>query len=285
MAAGLAGFILAWAQVVEAQVTTYSDRSAWIAAASGSVQTEDFNSFAADTTFKTAVIPLLNMTITQLEGDASNPANFIDVFPHEEEGKRSIDGTTYVLADVRDDGTRIRIQFTEPVTGWGADFVSHDGLTVIDLFDQFGNPFGTTANVAAEDTFYGFHLGPGQSAAEIQLTFTGVTNDRFGMDNFSFAGSAAPPNPVSLTTSLVTSVNAIPALNPGQAGSLVAKLDTVLAFLSGQRPGQGAGNPPAVRMLNSFVLQVQALMSSGSLSASVGQALITDAAVVAALLQ
>ena len=282
---GLAALVLVCSTIAEAQVITYSERAAWSAAATGLVQTENLNSFAVDTTFNDAVVPLLSMTITQLNGDASNPANFIDVFPFEEAGKRSIDGTTYVLGDVRDDGTRIQIQFAIPVTGWGADFVSHDGFTVIDVFDQFDNLLGTTASVATENTFYGFHLGVGQTAARIELAFTNVTNDRFGMDNLSLARSAAAPDPLTLTGSLATSVNAIPTLNTGQAKSLLAKLNGVLRFISnGQEPGQSASNP-AVKMLNAFVLEVHALMSAGSLSSSVGQALIADSAVIAALLR
>ena len=283
---GLAAVVLVCAQVAEAQVTTYSSRLAWSSAANGSVQTETLNSFAADTSFKDAVVPLLNMTITEITGTAGNDINYIDVFPHEEDGKRAIDGTTYVLADVADDGTKVRIQFTSPVTGWGADLVSHDPNTLIDVFDQFGNLIGTTASVGDEDTFYGFHLAAGFTAARIEITFTGVFNDRFGMDNLSFAGSAAPPNPVTLTTSLAGSVSAIATLNAGQIQSLVGKLNGVLALISnGQGPGEGARNLAAVRILNAFIREVQTLVNTGSVSSSVGQALIADTASIAALLQ
>jgi hypothetical protein len=277
---------MACAQVAEAQVTTYSNRAAWGASASGSAQTESFNGFAADTTFKGAVVQLLNMTMTEVNGTGPSDVNFIDVFPFEEDGKRAIDGTPYALADVQALGTRIRIEFTSPVTGWGADLVSHDPMTLIDVFDQFGNLIGTTASVGDQNTFYGFHLGAGLTASRIELTFGGATNDRFGMDNLSFAGSAAPPNPVTLTTSLVASVIAVPTLNTGQAKSLTGKLRGVLELISsGQDPGQGAGNLAAVRILNAFILEVQALMSAGALSSSVGQALIADAAGIVALLQ
>jgi hypothetical protein len=98
--------------------------------------------------------------------------------------------------------------------------------------------------------------------------------------------SAARSNPVTLTTSLAASVSAIPTLNAEQAKSLAGKLDGVLALISnGQGPGQGARNFAAVRILNAFVLEVRSLMSVGALSSSVGQALIADAAVIAALLQ
>lgn len=283
---GLAAVVLACAQIAEAEVTTYSDRAAWSAATTGSVQTETLNSFAADTSFIGAVVPLLNMTMTEVNGTGPSDVNFIDVFPFEEDGKRAIDGTTYVLGDVRDGGTRILIQFASPVNGWGADLVSHDPSTLIDVFDQFDNLIGTTASVGDENTFYGFHLGVGLSAARIEITLTaGGFNDRFGMDNLSFAGSAAPPNPVTLTTSLVSSVNAIPTLNDGQAQSLAGKLNGVLALISKQGAAQDKRNLAAVRMLNAFVLEVQTLMNIGSLSSAVGQALIADAASIAALLQ
>lgn len=282
---GLAVVALACARIAEAQGTTYSDRAAWSAAAGGAtIQTETLNAFGADTTLQNAVVPLLNMGITLINGPSPADVNLIDVHPLIEEGKRAIDGTPYVLGLISDQGMSIQIQFTSPVTGWGADFVSHDGFSVIRVFDQFDNLIGTTSSVNVEDTFYGFHLEAGLRAGRILLTFTGVTNDRFGMDNLSFVG-AAELNPVTLTTALTASVNALTTLDTGQAQSLIGKLNGVLALVSGQGPGQGGRNRAAVSILNTFVLEVQRLVSSGFLSAGVGQALIADAAVVAALLQ
>lgn len=282
----LAMVVLACGQVVQAQVTTYSDRAAWNSAAGGVTLTEDLNSFVTDTSFQGALVPLLNMAITEDNGPPFNtPVNFVDVFPFEEDGKRSIDGTAYVLGEVVENGTTIRINFTSPVTGWGADFVSHDGATVIDAFDQFGNLIGTTAQVGAENTFYGFLLGPGQSAARIELRFAGITNDLFGMDNLSFVDSSAPPSPVTLTESLAVSVTALTTLNEGRRASLTRKLDAVLALISnGGTPGVGRGSVAAVNILNAFVLEVQALIGNGSLPSGVGQALIAEAAVITALL-
>ena len=101
---GLAAVVLACGQVAQAQVTTYSDCVGWNAAAGGFVQTEDFNSFGTDTSFQGAVVPLLNMTITHLNGTSDPTKNFIDVFPFAEDGKRSIDNTPYVLGEVSDIG-------------------------------------------------------------------------------------------------------------------------------------------------------------------------------------
>ena len=106
------------------------------------------------------------------------------------------------------------------------------------------------------------------------------------MDDLSFAGSAAAPNPVTLVMSLTASVNAIPTINAGQAQSLVGKLNGALALISGgQGQGQAARTLAAVRIFNAFILEVQALVGAGSLNSAVGQALIADAAVIAALLQ
>lgn len=276
---GLAALVLACGQVAQAQVTTYSDRGAWNSAAGGFVQTENFNSFVTDTNFQGDVVPLLNMTITHLNGINDPTKNFIDVFPFAEDGKRSIDNTPYVLGEVDDSGAMIRIDFTSPITGWGADFASHDASAVIDVFDEFNNWIGTTAQVAAEKTFYGFHLGPGQSAGRIELKFVGIFNDLFGMDNLSFFDSSAPPDPVTLAANLVASVNAITTLNEGHAMSLTRQLRAVLELISKGR------TRPATRILNAFVLEVQALVGNGSLTSGVGQALIADAAVIAALLE
>jgi hypothetical protein len=271
---------LAYGQVAHAQVTTFSDRAAWSAAAGEFVQTEDLNSFVTDTSFQNTVIPLLNMAITQLNGPPANGnfPNFIDVFPFAEEGRRSIDNTTFIVGEVDDGGTRISIQFTQPVTGWGADFGSHDGDTVIDVFDPFGNLLGTTAGVEGDATFYGFHLAAGQTAGRIELKFIGTFNDLFGMDNLSFVEASGAPDPVALTASLITAVAGLDTINGGEATSLTQKLDAVVALAS---RGQTRA---AINMLNAFVLQIDALVSSGSLTPSAGQALIADAAVIAALL-
>ena len=156
--------------------------------------------------------------------------------------------------------------------------MSHDASAVIDVFDQFNNLIGTTAQIATDTTFYGFHLSAGQTAGRIELRFVGIFNDLFGMDNLSFLDSSAPPDPVTLTANLVASVNAITTLNEGHAMSLTRKLRAVLGLMS---KGQ---TPAAINILNAFVLHVQALVGSGSLTSSVGQALIADAAVIAALL-
>ena len=116
---GLAAVILTCGQVAQAQVTTYSDRVAWNSAAGGLVQMEDFNSFVTDTSFQGAVVLLLNMAITHLNGINDPTKNFIDVFPFAENGKRSFDNTPYVLGEVNDSGAIIRIDFTSPITGWG----------------------------------------------------------------------------------------------------------------------------------------------------------------------
>jgi len=283
---GLAVAMLTVAQVGQAQVTTYSDRAAWNSAAGAVTLTEDLNSFVTDTTYQGVVVTLLNMTMTEVNGSPfNNPVNFVDVFPFEEDGKRSIDGTPYVLGEVVENGTAIRIEFTSPVTGWGADFVSHDAATVIDVFDQSDNLIGTTAQVGAETTFYGFLLGPGQSAARIDLRFAGVTNDLFGMDNLSLVDTSAPPDPVSLTENLAGSVTAMTTLREGHRASLTRKLDAVLALISNAgTPAADRQVQAAINVLNAFVLEVQALIGNGSLTSGVGQGLIAEAALITALL-
>ena len=84
---GLAVVALACARIAEAQGTTYSDRAAWSAAAGGAtIQTETLNAFGADTTLQNAVVPLLNMGITLINGPSPADVNLIDVHPWIEEG-------------------------------------------------------------------------------------------------------------------------------------------------------------------------------------------------------
>jgi len=266
--------VLAWGQVAHAQVTTYSDRAGWQSAVAAPVQVEGFNSFVTDTSFQSAVVPLLNMAITQINGISDPTKNFIDVFPFAEDGKRSIDGTPYVLGEVADTGTIIRIDFTSPITGWGADLISHDPNTVIDIFDQSNNLIGTTASVADETTFYGFHLDAGASAGRIEIKFIGQTNDLFGMDNLSFVqSSSGVPDPVVQIQALADAVDALESLGTisgGVANSLRRKLEAAQRQAD-RRPRAAAG------MLLAFILQVGALVLSGNLDFAPGQSLITGA--------
>jgi hypothetical protein len=207
-------------------------------------------------------------------------SNFIDAPPLEEGGKRSPNGTAYVLGEVDDAGARIRIDFASPVTGWGADFLSHDGSTVIDVFDQANNLIGTTAPVATDATFYGFHLGAGQSAGRIELNFVGITNDLFGMDDLSFAQSSSP-GPTAQIAALVATLETLEAagtISPGRADSLTRLLDAAMDQVEGQPQA-------AVKMLSAFVYQVMALVRGGSLGIADGQALVAAAQnAIAALL-
>ena len=226
--------VLACGQMAQAQVTTYSDRTVWNSAASAAPQTEDLNGFVTDTSFQGAVVPLLNMTIQEIDGPTGNGDfyNRIDVFPFQEDGKRSVNGTTYVLGEVDfTTGTFIRIDFSEPVSGWGADFISHDPNAVIDIYDQSNSLIGTTASVAVDTTFYGFLLDAGESAGRIEIRMATIFNDLFGMDDLSFVEGLAADDPTTMTTNLIVAANAPTTLNAGQAGSLTAKLNAVLALI------------------------------------------------------
>ena len=98
-------------------------------------------------------------------------------------------------------------------------------------------------------------------------------SDRLSEDSaIVLFGGQARERPYPGSTTVTT-------INGGEETSLRQKLNTVVALAS---RGQTRA---AVNMLNAFVLQIHALVSSGSLSPSAGQALIADAAVIAALLQ
>lgn len=274
--------VLVWGQAAQAQVTTFSDRAAWNSAVgAAAIQTESLNGVVADTSFRGTAVALLNMAIEEINGPSGNSvANVIDASPFEEDGKRSPNGTTYVLGEVDDSGVLIRIDFASPVTGWGADFVSHDGSLVIDVFDQSNSLIGTTTSVALDTTFYGFHLGAGQTAKRIELKFVGQTNDLFGMDDLSFTGSSSP-GPAEQITALGASVDALETagtIDAGPANSLTRILDAAM--------GRVNSDPEAaVGMLSAFVRHVMALVRGGVLSSTDGQALVVAAQnAIAALL-
>ena len=116
--------------------------------------------------------------------------------------------------------------------------------------------------------------------SRIELTFIGLTNDLFGMDDLSFTGSSSP-GPAQQIAALGASVAALESagtIDAGQANSLTRILDAALRRVDRDPEA-------AVGMLSAFVQHVMALVRSGALSSTDGQALVVAAQnAIAALL-
>ncbi len=202
----LAFVVICGANVVHASILPFSDRGTWETAV-GSFQTEDVNSFLVDTEFQTAPVSLLNMTISQLNGPPfnGNLSNKVDVSPFA--FNFSVNGTPDVIMEVElvgaNNHTQVRMDFTSPVSAWGADFRNHFGSYVqpfVNVFDTGGVLQGTIS--LQTDGFHGFRFDAGELAGHLIIrndNSASIGNAFLAMDDLSFASSLAPvPEPASV---------------------------------------------------------------------------------------
>src|SRR5581483_8206367 len=137
VAVGLAIGLMSAPNAAHAGITTFTNRATWSAAASPN-GAENFNGFGADATFQNTSVAISNGTVTGEPGSNGAQTNKIDAPALEFGGVYSIDGTSELLGDVVG-SQQFTINFTTPVTAWGADFkgVADGGRTTrIDVFDS-----------------------------------------------------------------------------------------------------------------------------------------------------
>ncbi len=206
VAFGLMIGLVSGANVAHAGIITYTNRATWAAAASPN-GAENFNGFGADATFQNVSVAISNGTVTGEPGSNGATTNKIDAPALEFGGFYSIDGTSELLGDVVG-SQKITINFTSPVTAWGADFkgVADGGRTTrIDVYDSSNTLLGSVP-MASDGTnnqlqFYGFTVTMG-AASRIELTGNTDGNDVFGVDNIQFTTGAVAAVPEPSTFAL-----------------------------------------------------------------------------------
>jgi len=181
----------------QAAAVIYNNRAAWEAAVGPLSGVENFNSFAADTTFINSVVPLNNMTVTGSSGFNGSQTQKIDALPLEFSGFYDLNGTPQLLGDLQGSNQFVRVNFLTPVVSWGADeagLADVPRTTRIDIFSTSNALLGTIPATSPDNTsrgFYGFDL---TSGAASYLVFTNPTgdNDVFGIDNVGFVTIPEP---------------------------------------------------------------------------------------------
>jgi hypothetical protein len=197
---GCAGGSLA--SCVQAAVTTYTDRTAWLTAAGPLSGTEDFNSFVADATFQNVSVPLNNMTVTGTTGVNGAATQKIDAPAFEFADHYDWDGTAYLLGDLDGDSQFFRIDFLTPVVAWGVDTIAMADLprtTSFNIYSASDALLGTIAATSPDDNstrkFYGFEL-TSDSASYLVVRNSTDTNDAFSFDNIGFVTVPEPAGTV-----------------------------------------------------------------------------------------
>lgn len=187
---------------VQAAVTTYTERTAWLTAVGPLSGTENFNSFVADASFQNTVVALNNMTVTGTTGINGAATQKIDAPAFEFAGHYDWDGTAYLLADLDAPGQFFRIDFVTPVIAWGVDTLAMADVprtTSINIYSASDSLLGSIAATSPDDNttrkFYGFELSADAASYLIVQNSTG-TNDAFSFDNIGFVTVPEPAGTV-----------------------------------------------------------------------------------------
>ena len=187
--------LLAIAGPLHGAVTLFTDAASWNAAAApgaSAIYLEDFQGFAADTSFQTS--PVAGSFFTLEQEGSGEFRNTIDVPPL---SFTDNNGTSHASLFTNYGVTTVEMSFDSPVFAWGADFFDAGSNEMVDL-DLVGPGGGTLATVQVpdEDTFFGFVItGPVQSVEEIvfksRTDIPGMGGEGFGMDNVRGAAADA----------------------------------------------------------------------------------------------
>jgi hypothetical protein len=167
--------------------TTFTNEATFRLAA-GSLSTETFNSFTADTPFENGVtVNLTDFSLTGF-GNRSFGRNNIDV-PVLRFRTLNIDGTS-IVNGVTDAGTGFNTTFKSPINAFGATFnaTSNAGITQL----QVGGDIVGSIQFIPEGSvgFYGF-IANG-SFSTIAFESNNNLGDAFGADNFLYSSSVTP---------------------------------------------------------------------------------------------
>jgi len=175
--------------------TIYTDRTTFEAAV-GAFAAEDFESFLADTPFHTVPVDVGAFTIS-MTGSPSTDYNFIDLAPPDT-SETDVNGTTnmrvFTNTNAGAPSDNLVFTFDTPISAFGADFRSLNDVfartQIVVGGDTLALPIAGSSGLFS---FFGFtSVTPFDT-----VTFEGLANDVYGIDNVTFA-SASVPEPTTL---------------------------------------------------------------------------------------
>lgn len=170
----------------QAGLTAFDDRSSFLAATL-QTQTATFDGWIKDTGFHSSAVDVGGFTLSMTAG-ASDVYNFIDA-PPAKSIATDINGSTHLMV-FTDTGVDLTFSFDQPITAFGADFKGiNDAFerTLLSAGGQFATVPGDPLNLQL--TFFGVTSDTPFSS----LTFHGVRNDIYGIDDVTFGTALRVP--------------------------------------------------------------------------------------------
>jgi len=166
----------------DAAITTYTDRTSFEAAA-GAITFEDFESFVVDAPFHTSAVDVGDFTLS-MTGLPSTAYNFIDIAPPETP-ETNVNGSTNMRVFTDDSPlSNLIFEFDTAMTAFGADFRSIND-TIVRTQLIVGSDI-VALPVAASSGLFSF-FGFSSDIAFTSITFEGLANDVYGIDNVSYS--------------------------------------------------------------------------------------------------
>ena len=179
------------------QVTQYSDRTAWQNASSGICFSEDFESFNADTEFRTTSVQLNGFTLGMhtVGVDFGSSFNLIDVSPLNFDGTLTFTTNHAYLGT--GSGNQVILTFDEPVLGFFADYksVSNDGRRTVEFYNNdvgMIDSYEFPGTVGVQEVSHGFIAQPNMPVTNIVFNSFDIS-DGYAIDNIEI--SCASPIP------------------------------------------------------------------------------------------
>ncbi len=170
------------------------DNRALFEAAAAPYTIEDFNSYVADVPFHTAAVDAGDFVISMTGTPSTSGYNMIDVVADSSES--DVNGTVNmrVFTDNSPAATLV-FTFGDAITSFGADFKSFndssartqvyvDGILIVPAI-------GASSGL---NSFFGFI----SDAAFTTVTFVGLANDVYGIDNITYGGTVPEPGILGL---------------------------------------------------------------------------------------
>lgn len=174
-----------------AAVVGYTDDLTWTAAA-GTVSTEGFDGFAADTDFSGAPVDVGDFTVTYNGALSAGSFNFIDALPTS--SVNNLFGSAALIGGVLD-GETVTLTFDTAITSFGAYFAYLNDNADRSVFDVGGATFQLPQNVGPTTEFFGVV----SDVAFTEFTIRGLpASEGWGMDDIRYGGTAPIPLPASL---------------------------------------------------------------------------------------
>lgn len=174
-----------------AVIMTYTDRGSFEAAA-GPTSSETFDGFAADTSFQVGVLDVGAFAISMTGTPDGGTYNKIDV-PPLESAESDVNGTAHMRVFTDDSpAANLVLTFDEAIFAFGADFRSLNDVVLRTDIEVLGENLLTPISAnSGLLTFFGFT----SDVPFTTITFTGLANDVYGIDNVTWSAATAVPEP------------------------------------------------------------------------------------------